>query len=136
MGTRLKDYFPAEAIRLLKWFCTTSNHSDRSSHPSDQRKWIAFLQCVYRTQTEVDGDTFGACLKAKGWWPEEHIPTLVDEYELAMRLLGQHKERSACDRAGSYFSTTTIWLITKPDCSKQQNARHDSHLRFRFLLFL
>ena len=66
---------------------------DRSSHPSDQRKWIAFLLCVYRTQTEVDGDTFGACLKAKGWWPEEHIPALVDEYEFAMRLLGQAEGR-------------------------------------------
>jgi hypothetical protein len=49
-----------------------------------------FLLCVYRTQTEVDGDTFGACLTAKGWWPEEHIPTLVDEYVLAMRLLEQY----------------------------------------------
>ena len=85
----LEDYFPAEAVRLLKWFCTTSNRSDRGSHPSDQRKWIAFLLCVYRAQTEVDGDTFDARLKAKGWWPEEHIPTLVEEYVLAMRLLEQ-----------------------------------------------
>ena len=85
----LEDYFPAEAVRLLKWFCTSSNHSDRGSHPSDQMKWISFLLCVYRTQTEVDGDRFGALLKAKGWWPEEHIPTLVDEYVLAMRLLEQ-----------------------------------------------
>jgi len=41
-------------------------------------------------RVEVDGDTFGACLTAKGWWPEEHIPTLVDEYVLAMRLLEQY----------------------------------------------
>jgi hypothetical protein len=44
---------------------------------------------VCRTQTEVDGDTFGALLQAKGWWPEEHIRTLVDEYVLATRLLEQ-----------------------------------------------
>jgi hypothetical protein len=87
----LGDYFPAEAIRLLEWLCTTSNRSDRGSHPSDQRKWIAYLLCVHRTQTEVDGHTFGALLKAKAWWPEEHIPPLVEEYEFAMRLLGQQE---------------------------------------------
>ena len=48
---------------------------------------------VYRTRTDVDGDTFGTCLKAKGWWPQEHIPTQADEYEFAIRLLGQAEGR-------------------------------------------
>jgi hypothetical protein len=89
----LDDYFPAEAIRLLEWFCTTSNASDGGAHPSDQMKWIAFLMHVYRTKTEVDCVTFGACLKAKGWWPEERIQTLADEYDFAMRLLGRPEGR-------------------------------------------
>jgi hypothetical protein len=89
----LEDYFPAEAVRLLKLFCTTSNKSDLGSHPSDQRKWIAFLLCVYFSRAEVDCDTFGQCLHATGWWPEDHILTLVNEYELAMRLLEQAEGR-------------------------------------------
>jgi hypothetical protein len=34
---------------------------------------------------------FGACLQAKGWWPQEHIPVLEEEYEFALRLLKQHE---------------------------------------------
>ena len=85
----LEDYFSAEAIRLLERFCSTSNASDLGSHPSDQEKWMAFLVHVYRTNTDVDCDTFGACLQAKEWWPEEDVPRLVGEYDFALRLLRQ-----------------------------------------------
>jgi hypothetical protein len=73
--------------------CTTFNHSDPGSHPSDQMKWIAFLLHVHRTQTEVAGNTFGACSRDRGLWPEEDIPGLVDEYDFAMWLLGQAEGR-------------------------------------------
>jgi hypothetical protein len=86
----LADYFSPEAIRLLERFCKTSNQSDHGSHPSDQEMWIAFLLHVHRTNAEeVHCDTFGACLSAAGWWPEDHIPMLAHEYDFAMRLLRQ-----------------------------------------------
>lgn len=84
---RLEDYFSAEAIQLLERFCSTSNAADWGSHPSDQDKWMAFLVYVHRSKENVHCDTFGACLKAKEWWPEVGIPILVSEYDFAMRLL-------------------------------------------------
>jgi hypothetical protein len=83
----LEDYFPAESIRLLEWFCTTSNAGDGGTHPSDQAKWMSFLLSVHRSRTDVNCDIFGACLRAKQWWPEDGIPDLVHEYDFAMRLL-------------------------------------------------
>ena len=89
---RLEDYFSPEAVALLEHFCTGSNKSALGSHPSDQEKWMKFLLEVHRTNactgTEyVHCDTFGGCLKATGWWPEEGIQELVNEYEFAMELL-------------------------------------------------
>ena len=86
---RLEDYFSSDAIRLLERFCKTSNAADRGSHLSDQKKWIAFLLHVHRKVKDVHCDTFGACLSAKGWWPEDSISDLVHEYDFAMRLLRQ-----------------------------------------------
>jgi hypothetical protein len=85
----LEDYFSAEAIRLLELFCKTSNAGDFGAHPSDQEKWMAFLIHVYRTNPEVHCDIFGACLMAKKWWPVDHIPALVREFDSSMRLLRQ-----------------------------------------------
>jgi hypothetical protein len=49
---------------------------------------MTFLLCVHRTNAqEVHCDTFGACLKATNWWPEDDIQRLVNEYEFAMELL-------------------------------------------------
>jgi hypothetical protein len=85
---RLEDYFGPQAIRFLECFCKTSNASTLGSHPSDQRKWMAFLLCVHRRNAEpVHGDIFGECLKAKGWRPDRGISRLVQECDFAMELL-------------------------------------------------
>jgi len=85
----LEDHFSPEAVKLLEHFCTTSNVADHGTHLSDQGKWMAFLLQVHRNNENVHCDTFGACLTAKKWWPEDGIRTLVDEYDFAMRLLEQ-----------------------------------------------
>jgi hypothetical protein len=86
----LEDYFSKESIALLEHFCKDSNQGDRGTHLADQRKWMAFLLHVHRNEIEkVHCDTFGKLLKAKNWWPEDGIPTLVREYDFALRLLEQ-----------------------------------------------
>ncbi len=85
----LEDYFSPDAIRLLERFSKTSNAADGGSHLSDQEKWMAFLLHVHRTGQKVHCDTFGECLRVKGWWPDVHIPGLVHEFDFAMRLLHQ-----------------------------------------------
>jgi hypothetical protein len=86
----LEDYFSPEAVRLLERFCKTSNVSDLGTHPNDQEMWMRFLLYVHRySASRVNGDTFDACLKATGWWPEEYIDRLVHEYDFAMALLRQ-----------------------------------------------
>ncbi len=81
----LDDYFSPEAVQLLERFCAACTPA--SSHPSDQKKWMAFLLCVHHDSTDVHCDTFGACLKAKEWWPEDGVDDLVSEYDFAMQLL-------------------------------------------------
>jgi hypothetical protein len=96
---RPEDYFSPRAVQYLQLFCTTSNVSTLGSHPSDQRKWVMFLLQTYRdqvaNQADVDCDTLGECLRAKGWWPEEDIPRLVQEYDLAMVLLRAYEQTRA-----------------------------------------
>jgi len=86
---RLEDYFSREAVKLLQHFCKTSNQSDLGTHMSDQEKWVAFLLQVYDDGNEIHCDIFRYCLQTAKWWPEEGIPTLVSEYDFAMRLLKQ-----------------------------------------------
>ena len=83
----LKDYFSREAIRLLKFFCKTSNWS--SHHPLDQKKWLAFLLYIHRNEENVHCDIFRACLRDTGWCPDNDISQLVREYDFAMQLLRQ-----------------------------------------------
>jgi hypothetical protein len=84
----LEDYFSAEAIGLLEGFCTGSNAASLGSHPSDQIRWMRFVLHVHRKSAEpVDSDTFGHCLRDKGWWPEEGIEKLMEEYEFGLGLL-------------------------------------------------
>jgi hypothetical protein len=89
---KLEDHFSAEEIRRLERFCRTSNASDGGSNLCDQKKWMDFLICVHRKETDVRCDTFGECLKAIGWWPEQGIAKLVREYDFAIRLLPHYEK--------------------------------------------
>ena len=89
---RLEDHFSPSAIRLLEAFCLTSNAGDGGSHPSDQRKWMAFLIFLHRHRESIHCDIFGKCLAATGWWPTRGIPDLVHEYDFAATLLKQFDE--------------------------------------------
>jgi len=82
---RLEDYFSPDCVRLLEEFCTTSN--GLGSHPSDQEIWMRFLLAAFDHGRDIHCDIFGKCLKTAEWWPEEHIPKLVHEYDFAMHLL-------------------------------------------------
>ena len=86
---RLEDYFSHNAVNSLQHFCETSNQGDLGTHLSDQEKWIAFLLQVYDDNNNVHCDIFRKCLQAAKWWPKEGIPSLVSEYDFAMRLLKQ-----------------------------------------------
>jgi hypothetical protein len=90
----LEDYFSPKSLRLLENFCTTSNATDLGSHLSDQEKWMDFLLQVFREDNLVHCDTFGGCLKAKGWWPESGIRSLVSEFDFSQRLLRQARNQS------------------------------------------
>jgi hypothetical protein len=84
----LEDYFSKESISLLEYFCKSSN--GYGSHPSDQRKWRAFLLHVHRNENErTHGDTFGRLLTATDWFPQDGIRHLATEYNFAMELLDQ-----------------------------------------------
>jgi len=81
----LRDHFSGEAVRLLEFFCTTSN--SYGTHPADQKKWFDFLLYVHQNNEDVHCDVFGAFLRETGWWPEDGIARLVHEYDFALLLL-------------------------------------------------
>ena len=87
----LEDHFSPKSVELLERFCRVSN--GLGTHPSDQRRWRAFLIQLHREGADVHCDVFGKLLKAKDWWPEDHIPDLVHEYDFAMELLRQYDGR-------------------------------------------
>jgi hypothetical protein len=87
---RLVDYFSRESICLLKRFCTTSNVSTGSAHPSDQEKWIAFLLDAHRSDARVGCEIFGQCLEAEGLWPCDRIEELMLEYDFGLHLLREY----------------------------------------------
>jgi hypothetical protein len=91
----LEDYFGRQAIRLLRYFCKTSNASSRGSHPADEAKWRAFLLQVHRSGVDVDSMVFAKCLKATGWWWKDDIPRLAAQYDFALPLLKQYDELQA-----------------------------------------
>lgn len=84
----LEDYYSKESLQLLEYFCKSSN--GYGSHPSDQRKWRAFLLHVHRNEKErPHGDTLGRLLAATDWFPQDGIRNLAMEYNFAMELLDQ-----------------------------------------------
>jgi hypothetical protein len=89
----LSDYFSQRSIELLKAFCLGSNAGDLGNHPSDQRKWRAFLLHVFYNEEErVSGDVFGRLLSSENWWPDSNIRRLANQYNFAMALLEQNDE--------------------------------------------
>jgi hypothetical protein len=83
----LADYFTAESVDLLRFFCKTSNVSTLGAHPTDREKWMRFLVSVHRSGIEVRPETFWSILEGENLWPKEGIDQLVREYEFAMELL-------------------------------------------------
>ncbi len=72
------------SAKLLKTFSATANKSTGSSHPSDQRRWFAFLYSI--EDKEIYADDIERLLLEQGWG-EKFALKLAIEFEFSQALL-------------------------------------------------
>ena len=74
--------------KLLKTFSATANKSTGSSHPSDQKRWFAFLYSV--EGMEVYAEDVEKILLEQGW-SEKYALKLAIQFEFSQALLAYGK---------------------------------------------
>jgi hypothetical protein len=87
----VEDDLSAEAVRLLRSFSTAANRA--CLHPSDRRRWNAFLVRVHQDEALFDPALLDEWLQQEGW-PEDTRCQLVGEYEAARSLLSAYDEEA------------------------------------------
>ena len=86
---RLEDLMPPEVFRSLRAFSSGANRSTRTSHPSDQRSWFAFIVGLHRSgkAESLDATVLRRWFEEVGKWPSESALELAIQYERAIALL-------------------------------------------------
>ena len=87
---RITDWTSKEAARALRTFSLIANMSTGSSHPSDQKRWFAFIIAAYKAEGSLDGYLLGRWLEEVENWPASSARELVIEYEFAIDLLREY----------------------------------------------
>jgi hypothetical protein len=80
-----------EAVRRLRAFSASANRN--CLHPTDRRRWNAFLVRVHRDESLFDPGLLDEWLQQEGW-PEDARSQLVGEYEAAQSLLSAYDEEA------------------------------------------
>lgn len=83
----ITDWVSPEAADLLRRFSNCANKATGSSHPSDFRRWTAFLIQVHNEGSTLDSDTLSQWLIEELDWPPDRADKLAIEYEFARDLL-------------------------------------------------
>ncbi|WP_407829344.1 hypothetical protein [Shewanella algae] len=86
-----EDILGDEANTLLEKFSSLANKSTGSSHPSDQKRWFAFIVETCRKQKYVNSFDLARVLSEQGW-SENSVQKLTTEYEFARDLIKYMEE--------------------------------------------
>ncbi|AFK54015.1 hypothetical protein [Tistrella mobilis] len=86
----LNDWLPAAAADALRRFSATANKSTGSSHPSDRKRWFAFLLQAHRDAGSFDTDRLVRWLTEVEGWPDDKAHDLAIEYEFGLALLNEY----------------------------------------------
>lgn len=83
----LTDWVSEDVARKLSAFSSLANKSTGSSHPSDERRWFAFIVAAHRTDADLDVDRLARWLQEVERWDEDSAHSLAGRYEWARSLL-------------------------------------------------
>jgi hypothetical protein len=86
----IRDLLTTEAFEALQAFSVAANKSTGSSHPSDRRRWLAFLVHEHIGGRRLDTDTLQRWLIEEEKWPETEAYDLASEFEFARALLSTY----------------------------------------------
>ncbi|EGR2987878.1 hypothetical protein DMW08_26210, partial [Vibrio parahaemolyticus] len=81
-----EDVVGTKAGNLLEQFSSLANKSTGSSHPSDQKRWFAFILETCKQNKYVNSSDLARVLCEQGW-SENSAQKLVIEYEFARDLI-------------------------------------------------
>lgn len=88
----ITHWLSEDAARRLKSFSGAANKATGSSHPSDFKRWTAFLIQAHREHTNLDTETLQRWLIEEEGWPEDRAVDLAKEFEFARDLLRAYDE--------------------------------------------
>lgn len=83
----LEDWLPAATSDALRRFSATANRGTGSSHPSDRRRWFAFLLAARREGAALDAELLVRWLIEEEGWSDGQAHRLGGEYEFGLSLL-------------------------------------------------
>ena len=83
----IREMLSSEAYRLLETFAGNANKGTGSAHPSDRRRWVAFLVQAKREHRRPSPDVLERWFTEERGWPHDVSVELASEYEFAMDLL-------------------------------------------------
>lgn len=87
------DWLPPLAAEALQRFSGAANKATGSSHPTDRRRWFAFLIAAH-TANDLDTDRLMRWLVEVEGWPEDVAHDLVVQYEFGLALLDEYDGHS------------------------------------------
>jgi hypothetical protein len=91
----LNDWLPPAAADALRRFSRGANKSTGSSHPSDQKRWLAFLLQAHLDVGSFDADRLLRWLTEVEGWPEDKAQDLAIQYEFGLALLEEYERTKA-----------------------------------------
>lgn len=86
---QITDWLSAAAVKKLLQFSRAANKATGSAHPSDYKRWLAFILQTHQDRAELSAELLVRWLVEVERWPEETAHTLGSEYTFGLDLLEQ-----------------------------------------------
>ncbi|WP_331375560.1 hypothetical protein [Sinorhizobium chiapasense] len=83
----LDDWVNVEVASALRRFSAAANKSTGAGHPSDQRRWYAFIVASHSHRRKLDPDQLSRWLSEVDGWDEDTAHRLAGDFENALSLL-------------------------------------------------
>lgn len=83
----LDDWVNEEVALALRRFSSAANKSSGAGHPSDQRRWYAFIVASHSHRRKLNPDQLSRWLCEVDGWDEDTAHDLAGDFESALSLL-------------------------------------------------
>ena len=86
----ISDWMDGETAAALQRFSDGANKSTGRGHPSDERRWIAFLISAHKKGAALDDSQLHRWLVEAEGWSHDTAMELISDYNIARALLQQY----------------------------------------------